>query len=436
MSNNDDLYVFADENREESSNKNYWKILIVDDEWDLHEITKMALEGLEFDNKKLFFISAYSSKEAHQIMEHETDIALILLDIVMEDNHAGLQFVEYVRKHLANYYTRIIIRTGQSPDPEMQRRIITDYDINDYQNKSELSAEKLYNSVLLALHSYRDLLRIEESRRQLEALLEAGQRLVPSAFLKLLKKARINDVKLGDCVENEMTTFFLDIRSFSTIIERLTPQESFEFINSCLSYVEPAIVSNNGFIDKYFGDGIIALFGSADDAVKAAVNIFPALDNLNHDLAMLGKIPVRVGIGINTGKVMVGAIGFHDRMDFTVIGDSVNIAARLQEMTKEFSISILISESVVKAMTEKNYRYLGEAQVRGKRQPVKIYEVFTVDAEQVRELKNQTRDDFEKAIKDYFSGDYQSAQQNLLKILEINPGDFVTKYFLNKIEEK
>lgn len=134
MNDADDLFQFAEEEPQYERGKSYWKVLIIDDEWEMHEITKVALEDFEFDHKKLFFISAYSSNEAEQILSHEQDIALILLDITLENETSGLKLVEYVRKKLSNFYTRIIIRTGRTQDLAMQRRMITDYDFNDYQN--------------------------------------------------------------------------------------------------------------------------------------------------------------------------------------------------------------------------------------------------------------------------------------------------------------
>ena len=150
----------------------YWKILIVDDEESVHSVTNLALNSLLFNNKKLKFFSAFSAAEAKTILASNPDIAVILLDVVMEEDDAGLKLAQYIRYNLANWMVRIILRTGQ-PGQAPEEKVILEYDINDYKEKTELTSRKLYSAMITALRSYQDLDRINHSKLGLEKIVEA-----------------------------------------------------------------------------------------------------------------------------------------------------------------------------------------------------------------------------------------------------------------------
>lgn len=145
-------------------NGNCWKILIVDDKSEAHQVAKLALKRLKFENKALEFYSAFSAQEAREMLRDHTDIALILLDVVMESDHAGLELAQYIRDILTNKMIRIIIRTGQ-PGKAPEELVFMDYDINDYTTKTELTREKITTAVIGALRSYRDLTTIEHQKK-------------------------------------------------------------------------------------------------------------------------------------------------------------------------------------------------------------------------------------------------------------------------------
>ena len=144
-----------------------WKILIVDDENSVHTITKTVLGGTKFENKELEFLSSYSGIEAKEILQKHSDIALILLDVVMEEDDAGLNLAKYIREELNNYQVRIVLRTGQ-PGQAPEREVIEGYDINDYKEKTELTADKLFTTVISSIRNYRDLILIESKRKIIE----------------------------------------------------------------------------------------------------------------------------------------------------------------------------------------------------------------------------------------------------------------------------
>ncbi len=143
-----------------------WKVMVVDDEREIHDVTNLALEDFVYEGKSLNFIDAYSGKEAKQLIQLHPDTALILLDVVMEENDAGLKVAKYIRKELGNSLVRIILRTGQ-PGEAPEESVILEYDINDYKTKTELTLKKLFTTIVSTLRTYRDLVTIEASRKEL-----------------------------------------------------------------------------------------------------------------------------------------------------------------------------------------------------------------------------------------------------------------------------
>lgn len=168
----DDALVFADEEQtfdDENQSKDVadsWKIILVDDDVQVHQVTKLGLKHFTFEGKLLNFISAYSGDEAKQLIEEHPDTAFMLLDVVMETNDAGLKVVEYIREVLKNKLVRIVLRTGQ-PGEAPEDAVILNYDINDYKTKVELTQQKLMTTVIAALRSYRDVSTREKSRQEL-----------------------------------------------------------------------------------------------------------------------------------------------------------------------------------------------------------------------------------------------------------------------------
>ncbi|MGE0715048.1 MAG: HD domain-containing phosphohydrolase [Alphaproteobacteria bacterium] len=144
-----------------------WRVLLVDDEPGVHQVTRLALAGVSFKGRPVELISAYSGREARALLEAHDDFALILLDVVMESDHAGLELVRAIREEMGNHRVRIVLRTGQ-PGIAPEREVIESYDINDYKAKTELTREKLHTTLLGTLRSYADILTIEESRRVIE----------------------------------------------------------------------------------------------------------------------------------------------------------------------------------------------------------------------------------------------------------------------------
>jgi response regulator RpfG family c-di-GMP phosphodiesterase len=191
--------LFADEIEEESDGglklpkPPGWKVLIADDEEEVHSTTRLVLGDFDFEGRGLEFISAYSGAEALAVMKEHTDIAVILLDVVMETNSAGLDTVKIIREELQNNMVRIILRTGQ-PGQAPERKVITDFDINDYKDKTELTVQRLFTALYSALRSYRDLTSIDRNRTGLKYIIDASGSLFQQNSLKKLAKGVLTQI--------------------------------------------------------------------------------------------------------------------------------------------------------------------------------------------------------------------------------------------------
>lgn len=267
----------------------------------------------------------------------------------------------------------------------------------------------------------------------LQRTIIAYRRFVPHDFLRLLNKSSIVDVELNDHVLRQMTILFSDIRSFTALSERLTPQQNFEFINEYLNLMGPVVRDFHGFIDKYIGDSIMALFDrTADDAVQAAIVMLQTLSEFNTCRLALKQEPIQVGIGINTGSMMLGTIGEHHRMEGTVISDAVNLASRIESLTKLYGVSLLISENTFQSLRnpqQYDIRFIDKVQVKGKSKEVIIYEVFQADSLVPRRGKSATRDIFEQACLWYHQGYIADAEEVFTACLDHNPDDTVAKVY-------
>ena len=266
----------------------------------------------------------------------------------------------------------------------------------------------------------------------------AYRRFLPYEFLTALKKESIVNVQLGDNIETQMTVLFSDLRSFTTISENMTPEENFRFLNDYLSQMGPAIRNNHGFIDKYIGDAIMALFPqTADDAVKAGIAMLQTLHEYNTQLDQAGRAAIQMGIGIHTGSMMLGTIGEQNRMETTVISDAVNLASRLEGMTKIYGVSLLISEQTfrnLKHPEQFSIRIIDRVKAKGKREPVTVFEVYDGDPPTLHQLKKMTRSLFEQGITEYQNQNFLKAQQCFETCMVQNSLDIATQLYVKRCQ--
>lgn len=270
----------------------------------------------------------------------------------------------------------------------------------------------------------------------LEKINKANARFVPKQFLDFLGKENITEIQLGDQVQKEMTIMFSDIRDFTALSEKMSPKENFDFINNYLGYMEPVIRNNNGFIDKFMGDSIMALFPDhAEDAINTAIEMRIKLMEYNEIISQFGKPAIDAGIGIHTGLLMLGIIGGEGRMDGTVISDAVNLAARLEGLTKIYGSSIIITEDTLIKLSDPSqyhFRFLDIVKVKGKKEAIYIFEIIDGEPERIKELKILTKNDYNQAIQAYKKKDFQNSLKLLQKIDAINPEDKAIKIYINR----
>ncbi|MBQ4819257.1 adenylate/guanylate cyclase domain-containing protein [Aquimarina sp. MMG016] len=222
---------------------------------------------------------------------------------------------------------------------------------------------------------------LANANKKLFCLSEANSRFVPKEFLNNLGRDSIEQVKLGDQVAREMTIVFSDIREFTKISEALSPQENFDFINAYLSGIVPIIRRNGGFIDKFIGDSVMALFPKApDQAIQTVFEFEDFLEEFNKELKKNNKPQIQIGTGIHTGKLILGTIGHAQRLETTVISDAVNTSSRIEGLTKYYQAKTIATEATVSKIEDKGlfkYRFLDQVNVKGKSKTLSVYEFLS-----------------------------------------------------------
>ncbi len=275
-----------------------------------------------------------------------------------------------------------------------------------------------------------------ESRR---IMLDSFSRFVPRQFLNFLGRESIVDVDLGDAVEKDFTVLFTDIRSFTTLSEKMTAEQNFRFLNSYLRRMGPLIHKNNGFIDKFIGDAIMALFpDSPQQALEAAVDMRRELNEYNQQRVLDGEEEINIGIGLHSGHLMLGTVGSESRLDTTVIGDTVNLASRLESMTKTFRISILVSDAVRSLLPEGHsfkLREIDTVRVKGRSVPVVIYEAYDGDPLVLRQQKDEGLARHMEGLLLYKKGEFAAAVSVFESLQKDFPDDAVPTMYIRRCQK-
>ena len=411
-------------------------ILIVDDRSENISALRSILE--EFDAN---IFTATRGNEALEIAL-KSDLALILMDVQMPGMD-GYEVAEILR---SRNNTPIIFVTATA---KTQNNIFKGYETGavDYMFKP-VSPHALKSKVKVfidldrgkkELEQLNQTLenRVSERTAELEKTNEALQRFVPHDFIRLLQRQNIGEVKAGDHVRKKMTILFADIRSFTVLSENMNPEENFKFINSYLSFMAPAIFENNGFIDKYIGDAIMALFENANDAVNAAITMFETLRTYNGYRRKMNYIPINIGVGINTGELILGTIGGSVRMDSTVVGDTVNLASHIEQLTKIYQTPVLIGPETFLSLNDSfkfNLRFIDCVRIKGKSREVMIYEALDAESPESCAKKVASLRTFEHALLQFQSGEYDVAQSLFQECFEKNPFDKAAQIYLERCQ--
>ncbi len=284
-----------------------------------------------------------------------------------------------------------------------------------------------------------DVTNRKQAEEELTALKNSLARFFPSEYLKFLKKDNVTQLQLGDHVSKEMAVMFSDIRSFTSLSERMTPQEIFNFMNAYLKWVSPEIYRANGFIVKYLGDGIMAAFPDhVDDAIAAGIAKQQKVREYNQERASQGLVPIAIGIGVHVGHMMVGLIGEANRMQGDTLSDTINLTSRLEGLTKLYGVSLIISEEVRNKMSHPErylLRYLDRAIVKGRSESIAVYEVIDAEPKEIRDLKEKTLTAFERGTQQYRQREFLQAKQSFEQVIAIHPTDKTALIYLERIQQ-
>ncbi len=388
-------------------------VLVVDDEPVNRQVlvNQLALQDYAV-------IQAVNGMEALEAVENGQKPDLVLLDVMMP-KMSGYEVCQRLREKYPANELPVVMLTAKNQVGDLVQGFVSG--ANDYLPKP---------------FSKNELLARIQTHLQLAKISAAYARFVPHEILHFLGKESILDVNLGDQVQEEMTIMFTDVRSFTSLSERMTPKENFDFINSLLSNIGPIIREYGGFIDKYIGDAIMALFpGPVDDAVQAAIAMRKRLAVYNEERRANEQAPIEIGIGIHTGGLMLGTIGETQRMEGTVISDAVNTAARLEGLTKRYNVHLIISEDTLHRLADTgnyHYRILDRVQVKGRHKAVSVYAIFDGDAPEQNVLKRQTRQDFEQGWQFYHDKLFAKAYVYFNRVVEQDPGDKSAELYLKR----
>ncbi|MFH1801311.1 MAG: CHASE2 domain-containing protein [archaeon] len=274
---------------------------------------------------------------------------------------------------------------------------------------------------------------LEEKKQNIYLTNAFGKYISKDLLKEILEKK--HQMKLGGA-KRQITIFFSDIRGFTSISEKLSPEDLVGLMNDYLTKMTEIILKNNGTVDKFIGDAIMAFWNAplleenhSKLACKSAIEQIDALNCLKKEWNKKGHPEIKIGCGINTGDAIIGNMGSEDRFDYTAIGDSVNLASRLEGLTKQYGVDIIISDST-KNLIEGEFttRKLDLVKVKGKKIPVAIYELC---AKPDKELIKK----YEKALTLYFKSNFKDAKKEFEDILKISPDDCPSKIFVKRCGE-
>jgi class 3 adenylate cyclase len=268
-----------------------------------------------------------------------------------------------------------------------------------------------------------------------EKMAASFRRFVPEAFLKIINRSDFKSIELGDQVARRMAVLVTDIRSFTTLSERMTPEQVFSFVNEFLAEVGPVVRAHSGFVNKYIGDAVMALFNGSDDGLTAAVALIRQIGLFNERRRTGGKFPIQIGVAVNSGDLMLGTIGEAERLEGSVLADAVNLCFRLESLTKTYGAQILTTDATLSELpagTTFNVRPVDLVTVKGKRNHVTIMEVLDGHSEDRLARKLATRDLYQSAFQSFEFGVYDEAAQLFREVAKQDPEDRAARAMMLK----
>ena len=387
------------------------RILVVDDE----PVNQLVMQNhLTLENFDV--LMAESGVRALELLASGEKVDLILLDVMMP-KLSGFEVCREIRRTHLPTQLPVVMVTARNQTQDLKTGL--QVGANDYITKPVAKGE-----LLARIRTHLNLLRINT----------AYSCYVPHEFLRYLSRESITDVQLGDNVELEAAVLVSDIRDFTTLSERMTPDENFRFVNEYLAVAGPPIRRHGGFVDRYSGDGVLAVFpGGAADALSAARETMAELRSFNAARMERGEAPVRIGIGLHHGRLRLGIVGEVQRRQGDIFADAVNVASRIEGLTKAFGSAVIVSEAFLADLTDADLvlplrRSLGGVPVKGRREAVVLHEAFEFDAPDLVAHKQATRDAFTAAQTHFDAERFAEAVAVLDEVLGAHPGDAAARY--------
>jgi class 3 adenylate cyclase len=332
----------------------------------------------------------------------------------------------------------VVIGYSRQPN-DAEREACTEAGVDSYTQfpLTRESLEAVLANVPTVSHNVIPSSRITGSDRNVTKVLA---RFVPPQFQELIAPGRsLSSGLIGDADLRCISIIFSDIRNFTTMTERMYVKEVMKFVNTYLAFALPAIEAYDGFVDKFLGDGIMAIFAHSDVRLQATSAIRAAL-KVQHDLDFMAECGFRLvetGIGINTGRTIIGFVGTETRMSPTVLGDAVNLAARTEALCKVYGARVLITQNTLSQLaspTEFSLRLVDNVRVKGKAQPCKIYEVIDADPDAVRAAKMNALPAYNAAMDLVMAGKFTEALEQFHVCLKMTPDDKPTTIWTIRCE--
>lgn len=448
------------------------KVLVVDDVRTIRSIVRSCLEPQT--DYQFEIVEAVDGKKALALLADSEKTGLpdlIILDRVMPEM-SGDECIKVIKSDERWKHIPVIFLTAQDDKEEIVKGL-SELQADDYIGKpfdrkelvarvkvmlrvklaedksralnidlqQSLSAQKKISEDIQRAYEELKITKVQLAETEaVAAMTRIFEKFVPKQYLQRIAKTGLEHIRLGSVEIEHLTIIFSDIRAFTTRSEKMKPENIFTFLNEYLSLMAGSIQNHNGFVDKFVGDAIMALFNADNErlevknAVNAALEMQNQLKVFNQRLISRGETPIQTGVGIHTGNVMIGTLGSEQRMDSTVIGDAVNVAARLEGLTKQYDCQIVISSTVFGYIENKMQHYWREldyVNVKGRSEPVRIFEIFDSLPEVDREQKLKMLPPYHEGLKRYYGKQWDLAIQNFQKALTVF-NDPVSKMYVQR----
>jgi two-component system sensor histidine kinase ChiS len=335
-----------------------------------------------------------------------------------------------------------------APD-ELIARVQVLLRIKKAEDQSRELNRQLQNALDDQVLAYKELKTTKLKLAETEAanrLTRLFEKFVPKGFLERIAPEGLESLRFGTAETDEATILFSDIRSFTDLSEPLSPQELLDFLNDYLKMMNMSIMVNNGFVDKFIGDAVMAIFdrteqasSDARNALNAGMGMLQVLGTMNQKRQRQGQVPISIGIGVHTGPVVFGTLGFEERMDSTVLGDAVNLASRLEGLTKYYGASLLFSDQTLYALGNDKgdllFREIDRVIVKGRKQAVTVYELFNADPTEVKFSKESVMHSMAEPLELYRARKWIEAEQIFTKLAKNHPLDSLPSIYVKRCQQ-